>query len=465
MSDQSLHDTATDLVLDPAAAPRPWCWSGAAGWAAVTSLAAGGIWFAALSGWQYLVGPALIDSQLVGDLLGTAIVCAAIGALYGVIVGGAAGFLRGRPPRVRSAVAWGSGFAVAAAVGGGVFPLVVAVTPREIPSEVTSAVPWAVVGAVVGGIGYMRSHQFDSLTRFQTGEDRSRWHPAGAVGWAVAVGGLAAGAWLGELALLRWLPEPVVLGPLLRGSEVAVAVPLAILAGGIGLVVGFLFGLLTGGPSRWTAAVVRGLGFMAVAAVGGGLFPLVVAVTSGRVSPEVSSALTWAVVCAVAAVIAYARTRRPQPEEFVVFEDDERRDRPRETVRPRPMRAGGARVPGEPAAVPGEWAASTDDESATVVVAGWDPEPVRPTRPGLIPVASVGRAGAGSAALRVAPVLMVSVVCLLAVGLSSPSPVGWAMLAVGLLGLAATWAFVGQERRIRELERQLAATGRPEPRA
>jgi MYXO-CTERM domain-containing protein len=36
-----------------------------------------------------------------------------------------------------------------------------------------------------------------------------------------------------------------------------------------------------------------------------------------------------------------------------------------------------------------------------------------------------------------------------------PSDAGWAILAVGLLGLAAAWALAAQERRIRELERQL----------
>jgi hypothetical protein len=57
--------------------------------------------------------------------------------------------------------------------------------------------------------------------------------------------------------------------------------------------------------------------------------------------------------------------------------------------------------------------------------------------------------------VRVLPVLIVSVGCLLAVGLGAPTPVGWAMLAVGLLGLAVAWALVGQERRIKELKLRL----------
>ena len=67
---------------------------------------------------------------------------------------------------------------------------------------------------------------------------------------------------------------------------------------------------------------------------------------------------------------------------------------------------------------------------------------------------------ASGAVVGLGPVMLVSVTCLLAVGLSSPSPVGWAMLAIGLMGLAVSWALVGQERRIRELEQQLRAPDR-----
>jgi hypothetical protein len=95
-----------------------------------------------------------------------------------------------------------------------------------------------------------------------------------------------------------------------------------------------------------------------------------------------------------------------------------------------------------------------------VVTSGRDPEPVIATQAAPLPVMTAGRSASSDTAFRLAPVLMVSVACLVAVGLSTPSPVGWAMLAIGLLGLAVAWALFGQERRIRDLERRLAARER-----
>jgi MFS family permease len=59
--------------------------------------------------------------------------------------------------------------------------------------------------------------------------------------------------------------------------------------------------------------------------------------------------------------------------------------------------------------------------------------------------------GAGG---RLLPVGIVSCACMVVAVVGSESPLGWAMLAVGLLGLGVVWALAGQERRLRELEKR-----------
>jgi hypothetical protein len=56
---------------------------------------------------------------------------------------------------------------------------------------------------------------------------------------------------------------------------------------------------------------------------------------------------------------------------------------------------------------------------------------------------------------RLWPVVAVAAACLLATVTTRASDAGWAALAVGLLGLAVGWALLGQDRRIRELEREV----------
>jgi hypothetical protein len=612
MSDQSLHDTATDLPVDPWAGDRPpFRLAIAAAWAAAIALTAGGVWLGVLLLFQFTVGPTPIGTLPGGSLPETAVTWAAIGGAYGLLAGAAAGLLRGRPTRLRAALAWGGSFAVAAAVGGGAFPLVIAVAPDWIPAEVGSTVSWAVVGAIIGAVGYGRTHRmadpladepvenlrpwrlpeaagwasatgvvgggcwlsilavlralpepvrlrdFVRADRLEAGLTfallggiaglvvgaaagiaRSRptrgrsgfvsgfalaaacalgaalmplaaagagnippeasstaawflvcaviggigytrtrepnrtaildesevgpWTPAGAATWGLSVGGLATLTWLGELALLRLLPSPVTIGPLVHADVIAIAGLFAVAAGGIGLVVGATFGTIFGAPSKLTSGLVRGLGFAAVGAVGGGLFPLVAAAMSRWVPPALSSALTWGVVSGIGAVIAYSWTRRRRAE--IEFEAEYHRVR-----RPRLNElhvAGSAETaPSEPGVLTSAssgWADPTLEEPSPGVVSGWDPEPSIATRTAPPAPVSAGRSQPAGAAIRLAPVLMVSVTCLMAVGLSGPSPVGWAMLAIGLLGLAVMWALVGQERRIRELERKVVADERPD---
>src|SRR5262249_12703149 len=150
---------ATDLIVDPWSADSPpFAWSGAIGWAGATAVTAGGVWFGVFTCFRLLVGPAPLDRQLFGGLAATAVACAAVGGLYGFIGGAVAGMARRRSAPLRSALSWGSAFAVAAAAGGGAVPLVVAATAGLIPSEVASGLTWAAIGVAVGGIGYVRSH-------------------------------------------------------------------------------------------------------------------------------------------------------------------------------------------------------------------------------------------------------------------------------------------------------------------
>lgn len=453
MSDPSLHDTAIDFT--PVGTPAPWRLREAAGWTAIAGLAAGGTWFAVAFACRLLPHSIPFDTNLQRDRPEAVALLAGGGGMVGFLVGVVAGYLYGRPgARVRSGLAWGVGLAVMSSLGGGLVPLAVT-APKPLTPEAATALVWVVVGAVVGLVGYTHSRLPVGASPLGP-DDRPTWHPAGAAGWGLTIGGLAAAAWYAELAVLRLPPNRIELGTLVRGSESQLAVGAALSGGVIGLVAGFAARLLLGRPSRPTAGLVRGLGFAVVGAAGGGLFPLVVSATAGQLPAEVSSALTWGVVCGLAAVVAYTGTRWPQPQPLPAIDTDNQRASDRETVVVRSGVRLGAGPGGRSEAVrmaadpPGR----AGDEPPAVVTPGWDPEPVtatqtvvRPTPPEVLPTTRPTTSGA---IVRVAPVLMVTVACLLAVGLSTPSPAGWPMLGVGLLGLAASWALVGQERRIRD---------------
>jgi peptidoglycan/LPS O-acetylase OafA/YrhL len=66
-----------------------------------------------------------------------------------------------------------------------------------------------------------------------------------------------------------------------------------------------------------------------------------------------------------------------------------------------------------------------------------------------------GRAAVNRPSVRLLAVIGVAVACLVAALATPASDAGWAVLAVGLLGLAVAWVLSDQERRIRHLERQL----------
>jgi hypothetical protein len=66
-----------------------------------------------------------------------------------------------------------------------------------------------------------------------------------------------------------------------------------------------------------------------------------------------------------------------------------------------------------------------------------------------------GRAAVNRPSVRLLAVIGVAIACLVAALATPASDAGWAVLAVGLLGLAVAWVLSDQERRIRHLERQL----------
>ena len=226
------------------------------------------------------------------------------------------------------------------------------------------------------------------------------------------------------------------------------------------LVVGGLSSLICGPKSWIRSCLTRSLGFAGVGAAGGGLFPLAVSATAGYLSTGISSSLTWGLISGLAGVIAYTWTRRTESEPMY---SDDRRVSDRETVVVHSgIRLGvGSNESGKPMSMSRGVTSPVDDELDPVVTSGWDAAASvltesPPARPKVIPAQRTSTFGPVA---RVAPVVMVTIVCLLAVGLSTPSPAGWPMLGVALLGLAASWALIGQERRIRELERRVGGPG------
>jgi hypothetical protein len=133
-----------------------------------------------------------------------------------------------------------------------------------------------------------------------------------------------------------------------------------------------------------------------------GSTPVVMTAARRWLTPEVSSTIYWAVIGLLTGLVGYTWGRKRQP---AVLADEE--ELPGERLERTPARRAVRR-----------------------------PAPAGPL-------------------VRLLPIFALSSGCLIAAILGRPSPAGWAVLAVGLLGFAAAWAFAGQERRIRELERRL----------
>jgi hypothetical protein len=403
MSRQSLLDTAMELEAVRPPTRRPsWRGLDAIAWALAAATAVSAAWLVQWEVSRQLLGPDF-TSYVSAFQPGTAAVwLVGCWGLSGLLVGAMAGAWRGQRSLIAAGLVGGFGSAVAAAVAAVVCLLAVAATSGWMPPQLASTLALGAVGAVVGLSRYTWGHPPGKC---------STWRCAGATGWGLAAAAATSGTWILALVLSRLLFGTTAKEVLLDYDLFNTACWLAASGGIFGVVVGgaggVWSGVRSGKPSPLAAGVTGGACFGLAGALGGGLCPLVVVATAGWLTPEAASTLALAALGATVGVVGYTRGRPGEPPAESEFPD-----------------AGEV-----------EWSV------------------VRPADDGPPP------AGHG-ATVRVAPVLMVSATCLAAMLVSPVSPVGWAMLAVGALGLAVAWALTSQERRIRELEVQLQEAGR-----
>jgi hypothetical protein len=224
------------------------------------------------------------------------------------------------------------------------------------------------------------------------------WRVACAVGgWGILGAIFAGGAWALGL-VVAWL---LFGATFLDEPELQTAPVLMGASAGCGLLTGVLIGLVFCDTLSGAAVLAWCLRGTAVGLLGGGLTWLLVSVTRNELAAEVSSVLAWCVAGLLVGMLGYGwrQLRRPETDEDEVAQDEEPQRERQQTARGQ----GAIRWP----------------------------------------------------TVRLLPILGVAVGCLVAFVTTLPSDAGWAVLAVGLLGLAVAWALNGQERRIRDLERQL----------
>jgi hypothetical protein len=222
------------------------------------------------------------------------------------------------------------------------------------------------------------------------------------------------GAWALALVVARWWIGVELSAPH-SADELIGAVVLTVMSGVLwGLLVGAASGIRFRKSDRTNSGGVSPLIGAAAGATGGVFSSLLMAASASVLPASVSSSLAWALVGLVGGVVGSRLDRRRAERAETVVEIDWSDDEPGE---------------GEP------------------------PPPDRRPRPTLVPTRPL------------LPLVAVSVTCLVVTIVSPPSNLGWVVFAVGLQGLAAAWAITGQERRIRELERQLRETRTPEPEA
>jgi hypothetical protein len=229
-----------------------------------------------------------------------------------------------------------------------------------------------------------------------------------AVAWCVGGGVAAGGGWFFGLMAVRLLFGVSVLA-VLRIAHVALAAPL--MAGFVAVVAlscAMAAWFFLSGSRRDSDVLAWALPCVFFGAFGGGLTPVLIAVTASWLLPEASSTAVWAVAGLLCGLFAY----------------------------------GLSRVQAEPD--------DTCDEDNWVASQAHEDEPK-------------GKEGErcmhGKSSAHLLPVVAVAVACMALVIATPPSDAGWAVLAVGLLGLASAWALAGQERRIRDLEWQLRSRG------
>jgi hypothetical protein len=122
-------------------------------WASSGAVCAGGAWAASLgAGWFWLVAHFSPRAFEGAALIATGY--ATLGAVYGLLVGGIVGFVRGKGERLATALVLGSGGAFFGALGGGLSVLAVALAGPRVHPIVSSSLAWAAVGFAMGMSGY-----------------------------------------------------------------------------------------------------------------------------------------------------------------------------------------------------------------------------------------------------------------------------------------------------------------------
>ena len=220
-----------------------------------------------------------------------------------------------------------------------------------------------------------------------------------AIGWALAgaavSGGVRAGMLVGAPAL-GYFVSPLGTDEPLSTTMVAEVIGLC---AGVGLLVGALSGSQLGRPYPGLAIVVWGFTGALTGAIGSGLTFVVIESNPWVLPAERGTVVAWAVAGLFAGFAGFVWNRLTGPEP-AIFDEAEEAD----------------------AAMP---------EAPRVL---W----VR-----------------GSPAGRLVAVFSMAMICFVASLVTPPSTTGWAVVAVGLLGLAVGCALVGQERRIASLEHRL----------
>jgi hypothetical protein len=376
----------------------PWHAAGAAGWTIAGMVGAAAAWTVVVLVHRANSALPNWDIALNEPAIPLAITLALFGWACGFAVGGLAGLLFGSPSRIAAGLTRGFGWAFFAALAAGLGPLLAFVAIPTLPPAVGFGLAPVLAGAAAGFVGYTWGRRAEGTSRAGSVRVAGRliaWRTfAGAAVWGFCGAVAGAAGWVAAMVASRQFLEPYDLVAIVEdGVRRAILV-----AAGVGSVSGFLTGaiagLVLGRPHRLLAFGTWAIVGAAIGAIGGALGPVLLRAGWG-LTPETAGAAAWAVAGLLAGPAGYAWTRW--------F---------------RPGRCESRRARGD-----------TYRSNSHAVSS-------RPSG-------------------RLLPVWAVAIACV-AVFLAIPGPpVGWPMLAIGLLGLAVAWALTGQDRRIRELEREI----------
>jgi hypothetical protein len=410
MRHSSLADTVTEFELGHRTDYRSgWRLTSAAGWMAlaiVFATAAASIGLALAKQLPVIRLPA---SAFDVSVMETAALLAGIVAVYGLLAGGLAGLLTGRPRPAAAALRHGLGWAAIGAVAGGLGPVLNVIAGGRMSMAAATIIACGVAGVLAALVGYTRRQKGVAPISVA---DRTSKRTLLAAGWAAAAVAVAALACVVGVTAGRRVLQVPWSHVTFDGNLIEATGLMAGLGAAYGLLAGAAAGLMFGGRGRVVRALKQALLWAPVGALAGGLGPVLDAIGGGQLSPVVASSIACGVAGLLAALVAYALCREPP---------DPHRD-------------------------------MLDDLPAEGEVAERPPP-------------AVGRVPDAGAVVQQWPILLVSAACLAIIVLGPASPAGWPLLAVAFLGFAAAWALAKQGRRLRELEdrlRERAASGRPQ---